>query len=552
MTATDDELPVRARAVGDAVAAAFASVTEGVTAVRESSGSVAELVSTLLGAVAAAEESDALDHVAQAVDFDRAAAEAVALGQSLTAPALTEACEALDRRLDEAARATKELGVIAMMTKISLANSSWAQAEAETYTSSLESLIGRLTDVVATAREQARPIYAERREAAKEIAVTAEALTRVKARIGQSANAADSLVAERDARLDGLRREADRLGADIAGEIGRLVPCLQFADELAQRIDHVGRILRGDGAPGAADRAAAPAIAAAQLAALAEDCAAIHAEADRAVSAIAETARDGRDALARDDLGPVALWLDANRAVVAAVHESTDRALDHLHRAQTKLKRVVVAAESASEAIDRFRTLVADLDLAACNAAVASAHASQRGGVLNYLAGCVADGSKTCAASLQGCAAALEQIRESLAAGRDSALESRLVSFAQTRDGAASAIAAQQESLRRQAEVSASLEETLDTLADAADRTHAEIRRSSAEGGALATLAGAGAARISPETARWAEALYTTEAERRVHERLTGEPVAGGPAADAASPGADAAADEDDLEGFLL
>ena len=465
----------------------------------------------------------------------------------LADPKLPSCCQALAARLKDAGRHALELSIVSVLVKTSSPASDLTHGEPSDFAGMVDELVKSLEKAIGEASRQVDPIRHHITSAGEGVSVAAQSLRDALKKCSSGSDESRNLLQDRTAYLASLKAASTELAATCRSQIGRLVPSLQFSDELTQRIDNVARIAAAIAERDEGHRPASWALVARLTQSLIDDHREINGQAENALQQMIEAATSAGGVLAPGNSRNAAeRWLDDRRGSVSRVSHAVSAARTRLKTAENLLDAVEKAGERASDAIADFQALIAQLDLAAVNAAIAAGRASEAGGALQFLSGQVQQIARNCADRLRGSRDALGTISGEIDTLDRKTLMSGLDVLSQSQSASESAVHAQDACLQRQGEIQADLAAALKSLSDNSRKAHQLMQRGlSADGALLEALQGNGTSEIAdPSVAEWMWSFYTTEAERRVHKEFVGredEPEAAGTSDDA-----------DEFDDFLL
>jgi len=414
------------------------------------------------------------------------------------------------------------LNAIASMTQITAR--SLGLGTFDRYTADLRGICGELAasaEIVLAAIERVSRHDAETVTAAASAISALESLSRGKPLAAEAAKAAavETDAADRHAARN-LSEAAEDLNDCLTRELAGLIPLMQFADEFAQRLDHIGQI-------GAVARLEA--LQSAQLRSLAEDAETRLAEARRGFETLVDLAcRVAAHFERTGAAGQLASRADERRSALdAAVQEAVavERAAVTAQRGAEVLEEALRDAETA---FGDLQSRAKDIGLAAINSILLASHGGTANGALTTLAAAVREQASASVSELQICrdalyatvardcdgpkamADAVDGLASALADARK-VLETEERMAAERKDGTSGA---------RQiaAEVAQSLDSGIDAIA-VLERCPEALRD-------WAAAAGAATGAPDPEAADALREIYTMQRERQVHDAFLGREVA--------------------------
>lgn len=322
--------------------------------------------------------------------------------------------------------------------------------------------------------------------------------------------------------LSNIASEAARLPQTVATETDCLVRAMQFADTVAQRLDHIGQILR-------ADTPAAAALAAAQIRALAADTRQTMRDVTAALDRVGAAAGEASQVLSHDsttDAAPVTRSLELGRKVLSHLADGAARALSAIGDAAEESGPLRALAE---EATLRFASVVRTTEavhLAAINAALLARYDDGREKAIKVLSVEVQQQASACERASAACRLAVSALclPEDIDAFDAVSRAAEVFSASVSRTSIAVDDAA--EALGDLGRLRAATADSLERLSDGILVAREAAGRILAETDALVSKIAGLPARVPPGTGPLDEfmALYTMEAERAVHRRLLGLP----------------------------
>ncbi|MBM9593595.1 coiled-coil domain-containing protein [Roseitranquillus sediminis] len=533
----------------EACAVATASLSEAGRAISRDYERMIPLIGRVRDAVGAiVAQSDQLVRTIEAADgaadaalidertLDEICATSQCASEALADAGLIQCTQHLGSCLKDAGRHTLELSIVSVLVKTSAPPTDAARGDTSDFATMVDDLVRRLDVAIGEAGRQVGPIREHISAAGIGVSVAARSLRDARQKCGAESAETTALFQSRTRYLGNLKATSQELAITCGGQIGRLVPALQFSDELSQRIGNLVRIAAEIEARGPASQQAARALMTAQLASLVEDHRNVAAAAADALDRMSEATAQAASVLAPGAAPNSAeRWLDDRRARIARISEAVSAARARLGVAGDLLDAVARSGERASTAIADFQALIAQLDLAAVNAAIAAGRASEAGGALQFLSGQVQQAARSCASRLRDSRAALETIGAGLEAVDRRPLMDGLDVLSQSQAASEEAVRQQDAQLKRQAEVRADLARGLRSLGENARKARQLIQHGTAAEARLSHLLRQ-TPPVSPAergSAAWLWDCYTTEAERRVHRDFIGEDAAPEPAVDA-------------------
>lgn len=446
---------------------------------------------------------------------------ALAGARSVAVPErFTKAVLAARSAVGEIGARTRELDSVAGLTLVTAR--SLDLSGFEDYVSNLRDLgarmredVGRLDDAVCALRERrtkAALLLDEAGEVLSSVAVRIAALTQSR---GQNERLMTATLADIAAR-------ADRLPAIAAAETDSLVRAMQFADTVAQRLAHVGAIL-------AASDPAAQTLAGAQIRALVTETRQTMQDVIAALERVDAAARGASQVLGASGEGKATAAAEAvelGRGILSNLAEGAGRALDAIGQAAEESDRL---RHLATEANERFASLVRTTEsvhLAAINASLLARTDDGREKAIKVLSVEVQQQASACGRASVACRQAVSAlslphdmeafVAVSRAAEDFAASVGRTTGSVETSSRALGDL----DGLRRIAR------DSLERLSDGIMVAREAVQRILAEADTLAEGAAALPVGVMPGTRALDsfQALYTMEAERRVHRQLLGLP----------------------------
>ncbi|WP_349038210.1 hypothetical protein [Pseudotabrizicola sp. 4114] len=332
------------------------------------------------------------------------------------------------------------------------------------------------------------------------------------------AASADLAAEDRAFRTD-LGRRVDRLARGGRTEISELISMVQFADQFAQRLEHIETILGSD-----VDRTATAPLAAALEAALVADAEVVCAAAVGALSRLGNLAR--RSALVEGEAlaaSPLGRLLQARREALDFVQRCNHTTAASLSAAATAARQIAAAIAGAQQQFDALRASAASVSIAATNALLLPGRTGEARMPLSVLAKAVQESSvafrdKTAAASLS-----IGGLSDSFDAAVITALEEGLAGFDASVQLSSVRIGAADESQRKIGALLSEIGLALAELDRAARDSRAAMGDLQRRLRALRKNAVPPRVGLSdPHPLERFIAIYTMAREREVHAALTG------------------------------
>ncbi|WP_146036528.1 hypothetical protein [Pseudotabrizicola formosa] len=353
--------------------------------------------------------------------------------------------------------------------------------------------------------------------AAQRMATTG--LQRMLDELAQAHAASAGLASEERAFRADLTRRIDRLSQGGRTEISALISMVQFADQFAQRLEHIETILTSDVDP--VDTAP---LAAALEAALVADAGSVCSAAVNSLDRLAKLARrsalvDGA-ALASSPLGRL---LQSRRAALDCVQRCNQETAASLSSAAAAARQISGALAGAQREFDALRASAASVSIAATNALLLPGRTGEARLPLGVLAKAVQESSaafrdKTAAASLS-----IKGLSDGFDGSVIAALEQGLAGFDESVQTSSARIDAADDSQRRIAALLSDIDVAVAALDHAAKDSQAAMARVLAS---LRILRNSAApinhGRPNPGNLEKFISIYTMASEREVHGAVTG------------------------------
>lgn len=332
--------------------------------------------------------------------------------------------------------------------------------------------------------------------------------------------------AEREgSRLDAREREvtqrigsaSEQLVAETKAELGGLVRIIQFADQMDQRLDHVGQIAATPGLN---------ALAAAQLAALAGDLDEILLQTDRTVDRLSRIAdRAGAQLEASGVAGTVAETLAQRRAALDDALERSRHAADSAEAAREGARFLESALAEAAEAFDTPQANSAAISMSSINSMLLASRSGEARGALQTLSVAVREAAGDCMTALELSRKHLARIEEMNAGRSETAGESvdRLIHALESAAGALDDGARKATELERLTETGRAEARALAARLTEAETGVAPLRAIPDRLRAQADRLSRGATAPDPDQAAAVLSVYTMDCERAVHREVTGD-----------------------------
>lgn len=516
------------RDVRDACGAAFASLATRLGDVQRGVGGLLRQTSDL----AALLSEDAAS--ADPTEAARATARTLIGLLGADAPGATShravAAEAREA-LGEIDRETRALGAVASLTDITAR--SLNAPGLDDYTRTLRGFIGSLAGDAMALDEGVCAVSRSRLQARDAAETALSALSQALAALddgGPTANAAAREQATLRARLAAEARAA----ADAARrETKALIAGVQFADEFAQRLEHIETIRR-DGGPGTA------ALASAQIAALAEDAEAVCDAASGALDRLEALGASLRAAFGEaEGEGPVAAAVHARRKALEAARSreaEMSAALDLVASSADAIRLSISAAEERFAGLGRS---AAAIKLAAINATLLTARSGSARAALGVLAEAVRDSAVVADRQSGACRRAIARLSDGFDADKVAATVAAAAAFRAAMADCAQALDSTGEALSKLALMRDGAADAAATLVEAVRRCQSSVdsvRRTQDDLRAMDDASGGAAPGDLSRLDRF-ESIYTMEREREVHRAVTGAPAASPVAAPVAAAG---------------
>lgn len=340
--------------------------------------------------------------------------------------------------------------------------------------------------------------------------------------LGQARAASAGLASEDRAFRTDLTRRIDRLSQGGRTEISALISMVQFADQFAQRLEHIETILASDINP-AATAPLAAALEAALVADAGSICSAAVTSLDRLVRLARRSALVDGAALAESPLGRL---LQTRRAALTCVQRCNQETAASLSAAAGAARQISAAIAGAQREFDALRVSAASVSIAATNALLLPGRTGEARLPLGVLAKAVQESStafrdKTAAASLS-----IKGLSDGFDGAIITALEQGLAGFDASVQTSSSRIAAADDSQRRIAALLTDISVAVAALDQAAKDSQTAMASVLASLRALRDSAQPSSeGQPDPALLERFIAIYTMAREREVHGEVTGIPL---------------------------
>lgn len=540
---TDGELIDLLERTADAALDTSVTALSRMRNVRDAAGGIS-------GAVEALEQAFSTGD-AEAVATDTTtllAAAETAIGRSAKTLSQVDAAR-LEVTLRRAQRGALELKIVALMVKINAAQMANAISGSNGFVSDLTALVGNLSDTVARAQRMATVIIARIADAAGDLADAAAVLRQQSAVMQALKEKADALLLERNRHLDTFSAEAETVAQACQKQIGRLVPCLQFADAFTQRLHNAKRFMAE--AQGKTPLAVLSArdLAARQIVELAVDNGRIRVDTEDALDQMHQVVFRSAQVLTPEGKSDgTGGWLAAAGEIVTRNVELIATLRSSLSASFDKLATADEAMADVASAVREFDALAITLNLVAINGAIAASQSSQGGRAAYLLATEVQSVARNCAAQLEQTRGELSAIQTSLSQVDRDGLAKQLERLSTVQADVQAERDAQHERIEIGRQAQENLAENLTSLMVACRAARETIQKSADMDEALtkmaSTLRPAEEVEHSPESSGWIRAFYSTTEERDLHDQILGDERE-----EVIDPSGDL---DDDLEGFVL
>ncbi len=501
------------------VVAAFERLSQSLGGANESLGDVGGAVKGLGALLSRLDDpgtQDALAGICEEI-AQLLATQAKELAQGALAEGLDGAFSASGAILRE----TRQLAMVATMSRITGNASGMEQING--FVASLRHMTEELRGSAGSLESTIQEIRERRDAALRQIGATALSAAEAQS-FGGAARARHADIHDRNRELsNGLDRLAERLEATSRTETGALIAGIQHADELSQRLDHVGTILSST----TADPVAARALASAQIAAACADTDEVLRRLRTALSRMRENGRNAAQMLA-GDIGGEAEALIEGLSTELAQAERLERLLGPALAAA--LEAAGAVRTRVSEARSDFARLLdtaEGITLASINAGLLADRSGMSKAAMDVLSRTVQETAARCSAQADACKTAFSHVDALIESATLSRLEDRAAELHQSLAAArarhddvakgVSDLAALRDSARADAAtLSNAVEEGLGALAILPEAVEA-LRRCGRAMEPATPLSGAALESLAP-----LNAIYTMQSERDVHVGLDG------------------------------
>ncbi|RGP38596.1 hypothetical protein D1012_00215 [Pseudotabrizicola alkalilacus] len=490
----------------------FAELAVQLADVQNAVLALLDLFSALAEHIAAqGEGSDPVD------EADRAARTLLTALPATSGEAYGRALSATRAALQEIAQEARSLKAYASLTRLTAASLRVDVLEA--YVAEVQQIAETVHANAQSLNECVEVINKERAPAMESQRAAQTGLHDMLEDLGPARAASADLAAEDRAFRTDLGRRVDRLARGGRTEISALISMVQFADQFAQRLEHIETILGSD-----VDRNATAPLAGALESALVADAEAICSAAVGALNRLGNLAR--RSALVEGDAlatSPLGRLLQARREALECVQRCNHATAASLSTAAAAARQISEAIAGAQRQFDALRASAASVSIAATNALLLPGRTGEARMPLSVLAKAVQESSaafrdKTAAASLS-----IGGLSDSFDAAVIIALEEGLAGFDASVQLSSVRIGAADESQRKigslLSEIGLALTELDRAARDSRTAMGDVLRR-------LRTLRKNAAPRpVEPSDPQPLEqfiAIYTMAREREVHAALTG------------------------------
>ncbi|MFN4156260.1 MAG: hypothetical protein ACK4HF_16560 [Paracoccaceae bacterium] len=513
LAATVPEMPGNTLSeAGIACRESFAELAVQLADVQSAVMALLELFAALSDHLAA--QGEGADPVAEA---DRAARGLLDALPATSGEAYGRALGSTRAALYEIAQEARSLKAYASLTRLTAASLrvdllEAYVAEVQQIAETVQANALSLTDCVEVINLERGPAIEAQRAAAKGLQAMLDDLGPARA-----ANA--GLAGEDRAFRADLSRRVCRLSQGGRTEISALISMVQFADQFAQRLEHIETILGSD-----ADPEATIPLAAALEKAMVADAEAVCSSAVAALDRLGGLARrsalvDG-DSLAQSPLGRM---LQTRRAALDCVQRCNHATAASLSAAAEAARQIAAAITGAERQFDALRASAASVSIAATNALLLPGRTGEARLPLGVLAKAVQESSAAFRDKTAAASRSIGGLSDGFDAPVIAALEAGLAGFDDSVQLSSARIDAADDSHRRIAELLSEIAVALAAL-DSAAR---ESRNAMGEVlGRLRDLRGTSktvpAFVADPEPLARFVAIYTMACEREIHAAVTG------------------------------
>lgn len=518
------------RQLAAASVAAFAKVTDGLSAIREVHGAIGgdlEAFATLVAeGGSGAGELQALEQAIR----DMAEALAEAGDASARAASRVHLRTARDY-LDQISGQGVALSAVASLSRTTAASLGISSLGA--YLRDLTAAAGAIGDAATRVNHGLEAVTGRQSAAEGSHDRAREAIERLAPRCAERLVRLETLAQEEAGVARAIGQQAGTLAHDGRAMLKVFVTAMQFSDRLTQRLDHIRGML--DHGTGCTRR-----LASAQLTSCAADARRVAGEVRTAMRALADHGRRGAALFAS---GQIAEAIDAGlalrRETAGIVLSDVARVREAIERADAEADFIETTTRAAQQDFAALEASAKRVGIASINAMLLSARAGDTRGPLSVLAQEVRQVATRCLAAVGGSEASLnalvgdrENARETLREGH-AAIDARVSAFAAVTE-------AEHARLARINELRDSATGRADLLVERAGAVEAAMDAVEVTGSALSALAetlAAGAGTQAPDFAVLARVWdsYTMDEERQVHAAVFSEAPAAAEAPKAAS-----------------
>ena len=504
-----------------AAASAFACLAERLSDVR---GAMTDLEERLRDLASVLSDQRRSDEVIESV---AAAAERMRRTVRQASSAATD--ENIDRAARKAQSALTEIrgrlaGLNAVTTLSKVTARSLDVPGFDTYSDRLRALIGTLHDEAQGLDLTVQQLDRQRAVAGRILATAATVFDGVVGGLADSSRARQEIGGAMAASQDELAGLILRMPQIAGRETVALVAAMQFADRLAQRLEHVQVLMSlvpERGQNGAA-------LAAAQIDALAAEIRVTSGDVESSLSRLAGVAGsagaalsgDGQDGRSSGAASAIAL----NRKILSDLSEGTADALAAIVGAAEEGDQVRVLADTAAARLDRMVEAADEINLAAINASLLARCGDDRERALQVLSFDVRHQAQSCAQVTAGCRSAIGALADGEDIARMAAVIAEVGVFTGVLKETGTAVDAADSAVEEVERLRVETARSLSRLGDAQQAASDALRTLRSAGADLAEVARALPRTLASGHDDLADLMdiYTMESEREVHRRLFG------------------------------
>jgi hypothetical protein len=424
--------------------------------------------------------------------------------------------------LEEIGKRTGELRAVSTLTLVT-ARSLHVEVF-DDYVRNLRSLVAALSDEARQLRDGVLALSDRRRCASRHYAEAVRSLTGVTGvleAVAAERARTDRIFLASLARISAL---AETLPSVAGAETTSLVSAMQFADSVAQRLDHIGQIMARQAASGPS----AGALAGAQLRALVADIRTTALGIERSLGKIAAMAGDAGQVLTGDRSseggGPATSAIVLGRRILEQTASGTAGALAAIERAARESGDLEVLAREASDRFSRVTTATEVIHLAAINAALLARRDDGQERALTVLSVEVQQQATACSRVSRSCSEAVALLSNQDDLDAFAAVTSEAETFRRLVADTSAAVDAAGRALERIGALGDAAIDALDLLTASVNAAHTALGAIVGAVSGLAALADRLPDRPSPDSGPLLDImdLYTMEEERAVHRHLFG------------------------------